>query len=130
LQVFVTVCVHPVAGAQLSAVQAIVSSQLSVPFPGWQDPALHASPSVQALESLHCVPFGALGLEHTPVVVLHVPATWHWSDAVHTTGLPPAQAPAWHVSVWVQALASLQVVPLGALGFEHWPVAVLHVPAT
>ena len=34
------------------------------------------------------------------------------------------------VSVRVQALASLQAVPLGAVGFEHTPVAGSHVPAT
>jgi hypothetical protein len=49
---------------------------------------------------------------------------------VQVTGLPPAQVPAWQVSVWVHALPSLQVVPFGALGFEHAPVAGLHTPAT
>ena len=43
----------------------------------------------------------------------HVPASWHWSLAVQTTGFAPAQAPAWHVSVCVQALPSLQAVPFG-----------------
>jgi len=49
---------------------------------------------------------------------------------VQTTGLAPVQVPAWHVSVWVQALPSLQEVPLVAGGFEHTPVLGLHVPAT
>jgi hypothetical protein len=35
-----------------------------------------------------------------------------------------------HASVCVQALPSLQVVPSGALGFEHMPLFGLHVPAT
>jgi len=30
----------------------------------------------------------------------------------------------------VQALPSLQVVPFGAAGLEHWPVLELQVPAT
>ena len=38
--------------------------------------------------------------------------------------------PLWHESVWVQALPSLQVVPLAAVGFEHVPVLGLQVPAT
>jgi hypothetical protein len=44
--------------------------------------------------------------------------------------LLPLQVPFWQVSVCMQALPSLQLVPLAAAGFEHVPVAVLHVPAT
>ena len=40
------------------------------------------------------------------------------------------QVPPWHVSLCVQALPSLHAVPLGAAGFEHWPVEGSHVPAT
>jgi hypothetical protein len=40
------------------------------------------------------------------------------------------QTPAWQVSVCVQAFPSLHAVPLGALGFEQTPVAVLQTPAT
>jgi hypothetical protein len=39
-----------------------------------QAPALQVSPEVQALPSLHGTPFVAFGFEHTPFVVLHVPA--------------------------------------------------------
>ena len=39
-----------------------------------------------------------LFLEQTPVAGLHVPATWHWSEGVHTTGFAPVQTPTWHVS--------------------------------
>ena len=42
-------------------------------------------------------------------------------------GLP--QLPFWQVSPEVQALSSLQAVPLGWFGFEHMPVAGLQVPA-
>jgi hypothetical protein len=49
---------------------------------------------VQAFPSLQATPFAALGLLHCPFAGLQVPATWHWSDAVHTTGLAPVHTPA------------------------------------
>jgi hypothetical protein len=48
---------------------------------------------------------------------------------VHVTGFPPAQLPAWHVSLCVQALPSLQALPSGRAGFEQPPFNGLHVPA-
>jgi hypothetical protein len=81
------------------------------------------------LPSLHAVPFTAVGFEHAPVPGLHVPATWHWSDAVHVTAVP-AQLPLVHTSPVVHAFPSLQAVPFEAVGFEHVPVLGLHVPAT
>src|SRR5438094_920077 len=96
-----------------------------VHIPLWQ-----VSVWVQALPSLHAVPFVFGGLEHTPVLVLQVPTSWHWSDAVQTTGLEPVQVPLWQVSVCVQALPSLQVLPSVLFGFEHTPVVVSQVPAT
>jgi len=62
-----------------------------------QTPAWHESVCVQALPSLHAVPFARAGLEQTPVDVLQVPTVWHWSSAAHVTGLDPVHAPAWHV---------------------------------
>jgi hypothetical protein len=47
----------------------------------------------------------------------------------HVTGLPLAQAPAWHVSACVQPLPSLHEVPFGATGLEQVPVDGLQVPA-
>src|SRR2546426_207329 len=82
------------------------------------------------MSSLQLVPSAAFGFEHVPVAGLQVPATWHWSLAVQTTGLDPVQIPDWHVSVWVQALPSLQFVPSEAFGFEQVPVAGLQAPAT
>ena len=70
---------------------------------------MHASPSLQGVSS------GAFGFEHLPVAGLQVPATWHWSEAAHTTGLLPVQTPLWQVSVCVQALPSLHVVPFATL---------------
>src|SRR5439155_1018314 len=97
---------------------------LPVHTPLWQ-----VSVCVQALPSLHAVPFVFGGLEHTPVVVLQVPTSWHWSEAVQTTGLLLVHTPFWQVSVCVQALPSLHVVPSGLFGFEHTPVDGSQVPA-
>jgi hypothetical protein len=94
-----------------------------------QLPPVHTSLLVQVLLSLHAVPSVLSGFEHTPVLVLHVPALWHWSEAVQTTGLLPVHVPLWQVSVCVHALPSLHAAPLVLLGFEHTPVLGLHVPA-
>src|SRR5437899_2531951 len=102
-----------------------VTGLLPVHTPLWQ-----VSVCVQALPSVHGVPFVFGGLEHTPVVVLQVPTSWHWSEAVQTTGLLPVHTPLWQVSVCVQALPSLQVVPSVLFGFEHTPVDGSQVPAT
>src|SRR5213079_2734367 len=77
---------------------------------------------------LHAVPLLAFGLEHWPVAVLQVPATWHWSEAVQTTGLLPVQTPLWQVSVCVQAFAWLRVLPVAFGGFELVLVAESQVP--
>jgi hypothetical protein len=42
-----------------------------------QTPATHESLWVQALPSLHAVPFAAEGFEHVPVAGLQIPAAWH-----------------------------------------------------
>src|SRR2546426_319368 len=80
---------------------------------------------VPELPSLQAVPLAAFGFEQTPVDVLQVPATWHWSEAVQRTGLQPVQVADWQMSVCVHALPSLQAVPLAAFGFEQTPVDVL-----
>jgi hypothetical protein len=95
-----------------------------------QVPFWHESVWVHALPSLQVVPLVAVGFEHAPVLGLQVPATWHWSLAVHVTGLAPVQVPLWHVSVSVHALPSLQVVPFDAVGLEQVPLLGLQVPAT
>ena len=85
--------------------------------PAWQvSLVVHASPSLQA------APFAFVGLEQVPFAASQVPTSWHWSCAVQITGLAPVQAPAWQVSLCVQASASLQAVPF-AFG------AVPQVPA-
>ena len=89
---------------------------------------LQVSPVVQPLPSLQDAPV-ATGLEHAPVLVLHVPAVWHWSRAVQVTGFDPTHIPLeLQVSVCVQALPSLHDAPV-ATGLEHVPVDGLQVPA-
>ena len=95
-----------------------------------QAPDWHESVCVHALPSLQVVPFVAAGFEHAPVPGLQLPATWHWSSAVHVTGFDPVHAPDWHESVCVHASPSLQLVPFVAAGFEHAPVPALQLPAT
>jgi hypothetical protein len=62
-----------------------------------QTPPMHASVRVHWLPSLHTVLSAAAGFEQTPLVVSHVPATWHWSFGEQTIGFDPVQAPLWHV---------------------------------
>src|SRR5437867_2151308 len=106
------------------AVQTTGLAPTQLPF--WQ-----VSVCVQALPSLQAVPLVlVVGTEHTPVAGLQVPGSWHWS-AVQTTGLAPTQLPFWQMSVCVQALPSLQAVPLVlVVGAEHTPVAGLQVPGS
>jgi len=59
---------------------------------------MHESACVQASKSSQGEPSVFAGFEHCPVEVLHVPATWHWSDAVQTTGFVPVQTPDLHRS--------------------------------
>jgi hypothetical protein len=59
-----------------------------------QTPPVQTSFCVCGLPSLHGVPFGADGFEQVPLVGSHVPGEWHWSLAVHVTGLPPVHTPA------------------------------------
>src|SRR5437879_10317641 len=119
----------PVAGSQVPAVwhwsEAVqATALLPVQTPLWQ-----VSVCVEALPSLQVLPLAFAGFEHVPVAGLQVPAVWHWSEAVQATALLPVQTPLWQVSVCVEALPSLQVLPLAFAGFEHVPVAGLQVPA-
>src|SRR2546428_345644 len=106
-----------------SAVQATGLAPVHAPL--WQ-----VSVCVHALPSLHAEPLALAGFEQVPVPVSRVPATWHWSEAVQTTGLLPVHAPLWQVSLCVHALPSVHADPSALLGFEQVPVAGLQVPAT
>ena len=106
----------PLEGLQLPAAwQASPATQVTGLDPV-HAPLWHVSVWVHAFPSLHVVPFAAAGFEHAPVAGLQVPATWHVSSAAQVTGSDPVHAPLWHVSLCVQALPSLQFVPLGASG--------------
>jgi hypothetical protein len=95
-----------------------------VHVPPWQvSVCVHASPSSHAASS------GRAGFEQAPVAGLQVPARWHWSDAVQTTGLAPVHVPPWQVSVCVHASPSSHAASSGRTGFEQTPVDGLHVPA-
>src|SRR5438477_10884557 len=94
-----------------------------------QMPASQASVGVQALPSSQPVPSGLAGLLQTPDAGLQMPAVWHWSAAVHTTGLAPTQAPAAQVSVRVQALPSSHGAPSSLAGLLQTPEAGLQTPA-
>src|SRR5437773_349524 len=96
-----------------------------------QAPFWHVSPLVQALLSLQAVPLALFGFGHTPLVGSPVPATAHSlraALAILEVGLP--QAPFWHVSPLVQALLSLQAVPLALFRSEERRVGEEQVPAT
>jgi hypothetical protein len=95
-----------------------------------QVPLWQVSIWVQALPSLQATPLAFVGLLHVPVAVLHVPPSWHWSLAVHATGLLPMQLPAWQVSVCVHPFPSLQAVPSSFVGLLHVPVAPSQIPAS
>src|SRR5439155_1220556 len=108
-----------VGGEQVSAVwhwsEAVqTTGLLPVQTPLWQ-----VSVCVQASPSLQALPLAFGGFEHVPVVGSQVPAVWHWSEAVQTTGLLPVQTPLWQVSVCVQASPSLQALPLAFGGVAH-----------
>jgi hypothetical protein len=119
----------PVPGLQVPATWHWSLAAQITGAPPRQAPAWQVSPCVQALPSVQAVPFAAAGFEQEPVPGSHAPATWHWSAAAQTTGLWPTQAPLWQVSVFVQALPSLQAAPSGAAGFEHSPVLGSQAPA-
>jgi hypothetical protein len=89
-----------------------------------QVPAWQVSVCVQALPSLHVEPLALMGFEHAPAE--HVPATWHWSEAVHTMGVPAQAPPAEHTSFVVHGSPSSQVEP-PAFSVTVQPPAPLHV---
>src|SRR5437870_2077387 len=117
----------PVAGSQLPPVWHWSGVGHTMPVP-LQTPAWQVSPVVQVLPSLQAVPLATGGFEQVPISGLQVPAVWHWSGAGQTTAVP-AHTPAWQVSPVVQALPSVQMVPVAARGFEQVPVAGSQVPA-
>src|SRR5437870_4675526 len=119
----------PVAGLQTPAVWHWSAAVHTTGFPPAQAPASQVSVRVQGLPSSHGAPSSLAGLLQPPDAGLQTPAVWHWSAAVHTTGFPPTQAPAWQVSVRVQALPSLHGAPSSLAGLVQMPDAGLQTPA-
>src|SRR3954462_7757631 len=107
----------PLAGSQTPTAWHWSPARQTTGLAPEQAPAWQVSVWVHALLSSHVVPFALAGFVQTPVAGLHAPTSWHWSCATHVTALPPTQAPAWQLSVWVHALASLQVMPSAFAGF-------------
>jgi hypothetical protein len=108
--------------------QALVEAQ-EIGFAPVQMPATQVSVSVHRFPSLQATPSGAEGLLHCPSIGLQTPATWHWSDALHTIGLAPMHTPARQLSLKVQAFPSVQMEPSAAFGLLHCPFAGLQIPA-
>lgn len=109
----------PVLSAQLSDVQALLSSQsLSLPT---HLPPRHASRVVQGLPSSQPPLAGADS--QSPVLGLHA-ADWHVPAATQFCATP-AQTPDWHVSANVHGLASSQELPLVAVCSQA-PVTAAH----
>ena len=99
-------------------------------FEPLHEPFWHVSVCVHALPSVHALPFALFGLLHTPLAGSQMPATWHWSSGVHTTGLLPLHVPLWQVSVCVHALLSSHVLPSAFAGLLQTPLAGLHTPGS
>src|SRR5438034_939709 len=119
----------PDAGLQTPAVWHWSVAVHTTGFPPTQAPAWQVSVCVQALPSSHDAPSSLGGLVQVPDAGLQTPAVWHWSAAVHTTGFPPAQAPASQVSVCVQGLPSSHGAPLSLGGLVQPPDAGVQAPA-
>src|SRR5256712_240366 len=88
----------PVAGLHVPMSWHSSWARQTTGTPGTQLPATHASPTVQASPSSQGVASAAAGFEQSPVDGSHVPASWHWSRAVQTTGTPGTQPPATQAS--------------------------------
>jgi hypothetical protein len=101
----------PVVGLQVPGVWHTSGALQRTGWPMVHRPPTQMSLVVQALLSLQVRPSGAFGFEQAPEAGSQTPATWHWSRATQVFGDPPTQVPWTQVSMVVQALPSLQVVP-------------------
>src|SRR5437899_892902 len=101
----------PLAGSQTPASWHWSSTVQTTGFAPVQTPDWHESLCVQASPSEQALPFALSGLEQVPLAGSQMPASWHWSSAVQTTGAVPTQAPLWQVSLCVQASPSVQATP-------------------
>jgi hypothetical protein len=117
------VCTQPsgVLESQLSAVQALPSSQLVAPGPA-QVPPLQTSPEVHGSPSSHVLV--VFVPTHWPVTVLHCSST-HTLLLLQTVCAPPTHCPPRQESGLVQALPSLHVLVLSSVN-PHTPVLGSH----
>jgi hypothetical protein len=67
----------PVAGLQTPAAWHWSDAVQVTAVPAWHEPLWQLSPTVQALPSVHEVPFAAFGFEQVPFAGLQTPAAWH-----------------------------------------------------
>ena len=103
----------PVEASQVPATWHWSCAEQMMGFPPMHAPPWHVSVWVHASESSQVEESFFAGFEHVPVELSHVPATWHWSCAVQTTGFPPLQEPPWQLSPVEQASPSVQEEPSG-----------------
>jgi hypothetical protein len=101
-------CWQPDTGSQVSVVHGFESSQLGT-LPAVQPPAWQVSAPLQALPSLHELPFGALACWQ-PAPGLQVSVV-HGFESSQFGAVPGVQAPAWQVSAPLQVLPSVHEVP-------------------
>ena len=91
-----------------------------MPLMDLMDPVIHGPGHIRTLAYMNPCPSTLVGppprtlfgVLQVPVPGSQVPGAWHWSRAVHVVVMP-AHTPLVHVSVWVQARPSSQVVPSG-----------------
>jgi hypothetical protein len=114
---------NPVAGAHVPASWHAFNGVHTTGFDPLHVPDWQVSVCVQPSLSLQDVPSGLAGLLQRPVSGAQVPASWHWSRGLQTTGFDPLHVPAWQVSDCVQPLSSLQEVPLARAGCVQVPAA-------
>jgi hypothetical protein len=109
---------QPLIGLQESVVHTLESLQLRA-VPAVQAPLWQVSAPLQTSPSAHDVPLATAvftqpeaGLQESVVQTL---------PSLQLGGVPAVQVPLWQVSAPLQALPSLQAVPLATVGFEQTP---------
>jgi hypothetical protein len=114
----------PVVGSQVPTTWQASSAVQVTGVPAVQVPFMHDEPQVPPQGE----PLALFTCPQVPLLGVQAP-TWQSSAAAQVTGFAPVQAPAWQVSVCVQALLSLHVVPSASCGMLHEPVLRSHAPA-
>ena len=98
---------HPAAGVHVSVVHGLWSLQSSVPVPGWHVPPPQMSPTVHVLPSEHAF---VLFVKTQPLAGLQVSVV-QTLLSLQVLAVP-RHTPQEHVSLIVQALLSVQALPL------------------